>query len=452
MKKKCMGILAAVVLLALSGCGTQEVSYDDMESAGNKQKEAGQEQGAGEEETAGGTLADELGVEEVWNDTVTTDTGEILAISAEVEVPDVSGMCTMEVSEYYYTPEDKKRVAEYFMDAGSIQVDMDTVPTKENLTKQIEQWEKAIEKAKEQEIEEKIASAIAEKKRLESLFNEAPAAADIEPEPGDYSQNYFKGQKGDIEYMLGFEIDEERNASSWTLNAKDYAKFNTVGAQYCVPQYTSQQNKCAASIEDIQNKAVKTCEELGLADMRVKRIDSVMWGEEKEVNGYWIILSRDIEGVAADVDSIFLNTEVDVESEKIPYEVESVTIGMNDSGIFQMIYSGILGEGKIGENVKLLAFEQMKEIFRTELAKAPMNIHYIELAYVRVEDETQNGKYSYIPVWKLLQTQVKHTGDSNGIWGAGYFNAIDGTRIDLVENGLYRYIGPDWILNDYEEE
>lgn len=30
---------------------------------------------------------------------------------------------------------------------------------------------------------------------------------------------------------------------------------------------------------------------------------------------------------------------------------------------------------------------------------------------------------------------------------AGYFNAIDGTRIDLAENELYEYIGVDWVLD-----
>lgn len=35
---------------------------------------------------------------------------------------------------------------------------------------------------------------------------------------------------------------------------------------------------------------------------------------------------------------------------------------------------------------------------------------------------------------------------------ARYFNAIDGTIIDLVENGLYEYIGVDWILDSVEEE
>lgn len=34
---------------------------------------------------------------------------------------------------------------------------------------------------------------------------------------------------------------------------------------------------------------------------------------------------------------------------------------------------------------------------------------------------------------------------------ARYFNAIDGTIIDLVENGLYEYIGVGWILDSDEE-
>lgn len=452
--KKYMGILAAVLCLALTGCGTQEVSYEDVESTGNQGMEAETDQGteAETEETAGAALAETLGVEEVWKDTVTADTGEVLNISAEVTVPEVSGLYSMEVSEYYYTPEDKKRTAQYFMDAESIQVDMDAVPTKENLKIQIERWERAVEHAKEQDLEDKAAAANAEKQRLEELLNEAPAAADIETEPGDYSQNYFKGKKGDIEYLLGFDIDEEKNISSWTLNAADYAKFNTVGAMYCFPQYTSQQNQCTMSVENAQNKALQTCEELGIAGMQVKRVESVLWGDEEEINGYWITLSRGINGVAVDIDQPFLNEELPADTEKRPYEVESITIGLNDSGIFQMIYEGILAAGGTGESVKMLDFEQVKEVFRKELAKTPVDVHYAQLAYVRVMDETQNDQYSYIPVWKLLLREVNYTREYISEDQVVYINAIDGSRIDLEENGLLGYIGVDWILDDSEEE
>lgn len=459
MKKKGMniGFIIMVLFLGLTGCQKETVSYNDGEPSGSKVNE----QDTSEEEQSGKTLADTLGVEEKWEEKINTEKGETVSVNAEVTVPAVSKLYTMEASEYYYTPEDKKRVAEYFLEAGSIQVDLEAVPTKENIAAEIEKWEKALEDAKETGMEGTVAVINSEKKRKEDMLNEAPTAGEIEADPGDYSQDYYKGSRDGIEFSLGFEIDEEMNQSSWTLSAVDCSSFNTIDAQWFMPKDTSAENKCSMSVEEAEEKAVKLCEELGMEGMlSTGNTTPLAWGDEEEINGYCIVLAREINGVAVSPEGYYIDIEgtetltyQEKGLERPPYGQETVTVSINDNGIVEMMYSGIMSEGKVGSEVKLLAFEQIKEAFREEIAKNGQGGNYLELIYLRMKDETKDGNYSYIPVWRLGPAEMKNRPDSVVLKSTCTFiNAIDGSPVDLTEQGLIYYMDADYIIADYESE
>ena len=451
MKKKYTRIWALVLFLMLTGCGTKQVSYEEEKSSRQGDSEISQE------ESAGTTLVETLGVEEEWKERVSLDGGDTFHIAAEVSVPDVPKMSLMEVSEYYYKPEDKKRVAEYFLDEGSIQVNLDKVPTKENIAAKVQEWEKALERLQEKGIEEDITIAKSEKKKQESLLNEAPKADEIDLSPGDYNEDYFKGSIEGKEYTLDFDINEEEHISQWILSATTDAQkeFNETDAEWWSPGKASD-NKCTLTEEEAEQKAVQICEELGITGMAPVRVKAVQWGDQKENNGYYIVLGRENAGVVMEPVTYFTENEMYYRNTefggKTTYEQEIIDIGMNDKGIFWMRYSGILSVDKEGTEVKLLSFDQIKEAFRKEINSKDitwtgMEANNLDLIYFRFMDENQSGKYTYVPVWRLIPYKVESgMGSSISQWHCIFINAIDGSPVDIDEVGGTYYMGPEVLL------
>lgn len=450
MRNKKIYILAVLLLMVLTACGKKEVVFDEEEITGNGETIA--------EGESDGTLKGSLGIGDEWkwkeNIQVNNDT---VAIKAEIKLPDVAEMYTMEVSKHYYDAEDKKKTAEYFFDADSIKVDLEEVPTKENIKADIEKCNTMIEAESQTDIsdENKIALLSSEKKRLEALVNEAPDTNDMEEAPGDYSQNYYRGTRDGVEYKLEFDIDETRNLSAWTLQVEeeDIDKFNSRGTgevgwnSYAVIG----DNICSMTEEQAGQEAVKICKGLGLPAMKVSAIHDINWfymDGESELNGYEIILSRDINGVAVDAEEYSDYDYLDVESVEKPYDIERVIVQLNDSGIISMTYEGILTEGKLSNSVKLLDFDQIKEIIREKVVeKNHEEFLWLELNYVRVLNEKDENTYSYIPAWRLGAWE-----ESTDLKGNLWINAMDGSVINLKETGAAQYITVDDVISEYDLE
>ncbi len=454
MKKKYIGILVAVFFLMLTGCGTKQVAYEEEKSSKKKDSEVSQE------ESAGTTLMETLGVEEEWKERISLDSGKMFHIAAEVSVPDVPKMSLMEVSEYYFTPEDKKRVAEYFLDGGSIQVNVGMVPTKEWIEEKIKLWDNALEGAQEQGMEEDIEVARSEKKKLEGLLNEAPKTDEVELSPGDYKEDHFMGSRDGKEYTLDFDINEEEHISQWSLCTMNPDEFNETGATWWLSGKASD-NKCTMTKEEAEKKAVDICKELGITGMVPVQVDTVQWGEQEENNGYCIVLGRENAGVVIKPtryhtknEIFYRNTEL---GGKTPYEQECIEIGINDKGVFWMCYRGSLSVDKEGTEIKLLTFDQAKEAFREEIigkniAWPEKEAHNLDLIYFRFMDDNQSGKYTYIPVWRLASYEIEYaTGYTASEKDCIMINAIDGSPVDIDEVGGNYYVDPEAVLYNYYE-
>lgn len=117
-----------------------------------------------------------------------------------------------------------------------------------------------------------------------------------------------------------------------------------------------------------------------------------------------------------------------------------------------MTYEGCLKAEKTGNQVKLLGYDQIQELFRKELTgleeKVPMK--YLYLTYVRVADETKPNRYCFIPAWCMSPYQLYETLnhgmiDESGVYtttnpeGIIWLNAIDGTRIEPKKAGFLVY-------------
>lgn len=219
--RKYLCMIIMVCALCLTGCGKEEVAYDTENAA----KTAGNEGWQAEEKSNGETLKQTLGInEDKWKETIGSDKNQIV-VNAKIEAPDVSAMYTMEVSEHYYTPEEQKKIAEYFLDADTIRVNKDRVVTKEWAQKRLDYCNNCMQAIEGGEDERLMLSH--EKKRLTDLVAESPALSDVSEKVQDYSENHYIGSKGGVEYTLSFKVREEEHISSWSLEAVDGSVFSS---------------------------------------------------------------------------------------------------------------------------------------------------------------------------------------------------------------------------------
>lgn len=430
------------LLIGSAGCGRQEVSYDDMDASATGEQTA---DGQNVTTAAGGTLKESLGIGEEWrwSEDIGKDTG-IVEVAAELVIPEVSQMYTVEVEKYFYTPEDKKRVLDYFLDSDSVKVDLENVslPTKEHISKEIDSLEQAKQDG------EDTAYLTTKIDELKSELTTAPNASDVSEDVGDYDQNYYIGTKKEIPFSLAFQIDEENNYSTWTLQAKDMSYFNSQGSDDIIPRgsgFLLDQNLCAMSSEEAVKQAETICEELGITHMKAARVSDLAWdlGQEKpEYNGYEITLTRDINGVLVDNSSYCADDEEAVDMRLHPYDAESIVIDINDSGVCYMCYKGILTEGSIGNPVKLLSYEQVKDVFREQIKEPSLEydtgisaFSCLELNYVRIVNEDNANVYCYIPAWRLGVSVRSGLNNIQAVIQNIWINAIDGTVIDMEKEG-----------------
>ncbi len=442
-------VLCCLFFLLLGGCGKQEVEYNiepssvDEQSGGVKTTEL---------ERTSGNLTEQMEIAStVWKETLSAD-GEDIYVNATIEVPNVSEMYTLEVSEHYYTPEEKKKLVEYFMGTDNVKVNVDKVPTKEWAQKRIERCNNVVGSDYPANEGSYAKSFLNEKKRLEGMMSTLPAKEDVSDVITDYSENYYICEKDGVEYTLSFDLNEDENRSSWSMvaqNKKDYPDGMLYPIYYLDD---ADDNLSEMTKEEACKKAETICQEVGLSDMKVAAVHDLMISqtvfasdstEPSRKDGYYIVLTRSIKDVVVDWTSYYgEDAYLDTESLINGYAPEKVVIAISDSGLLKMTYEGCLTAGVMGSPVKLLDFEQIQKIIRSELQNTEVETNTwrgLSLKYIRVQKETESDQYVYIPAWCLCVAETYEKLDSDleayNIW----VNAIDGSRIDLKEEGMIHY-------------
>lgn len=435
MKKRALFIIAGLCFAALSGCGQEEVVYG--ENAGSKEQE--EVQGEVQENKPSGTLRGllEMGDEEEWEETI-EGVGGTINVKAEIRVPDAANLYTMTATKYYLTSEDKKRIAEYFMDADTIKVNKDDMRTKESLREKINEEESWIQElyASDSVDEDAIAYHKQYIEELKEQLVSAPNYDDIKEEPGDYSENCYIGSKGDARYSIRFIeapfTDDPANICSWISYREEEQTENPDSANDKMTE------------EKAGTQAEKLCEDLGISGMEVVSVES---SESIDDSGngtghmeYYVDLVRYINGVPVDsniygVSKPYLESETTV----TPYPQENVWITFDDFGLVGVSYYGSIKVGEVGDAVKLLSYSQIQEVLRRELGTmkteegAKKNTWtLLELSYLRIADRSAPDEFCYVPVWRLGKkyADMMYSAEYNI-----FLNAIDGSRIYPEEVG-----------------
>lgn len=446
-------LLAGIMFVLLTGCGRKEIVYETYNVADNS--EAATLDADSEEKNP---LISTLGIDDSykWKETIETN-GKPIYIDAELELLYNSEPSTAKVEEKYYSDAEKREILEYFFEPDSILVDCDIYPTKELLRDKIEQYDMAM---KDMQIwenynlsQDEITMISKEKDRLADMINEAPDREDVSEEVRDYSENYYKGMKDGIAYSLGFDIDESRNQSAWTLQVKDYKEILTKKSDVITWQgeyYTEEKNQCTMTEEQAADYTKKVCEDLGFTGMEpCCDVQAVTWyleNGETECNGYYFEYTLDINGAVL-MPAIWSYRVpqggcIDVDTTVKPYDEASIEIVVNDFGIVWMDCTGIISKMETVP-VKLLSYEQIKGCFRSILERqgeSGEEWSVLSFCYIRISNQEKQDAYCYIPAWVL----VNFTGENILI------NAIDGTQIDVKKDGYVLYDTPESWLKQYQ--
>lgn len=263
MKKIVKYILLASMALTLVACGKKKdvVYVDDNIQNVDTYTNSDAIQARSVREELG------LGDEKKWKEDVVVN-NKNYKIDAQISVPEVEYMESVEASEYYLTNEDKKKILNVFMDADSIQVDPENpaYPTKENIEELIKYKETKLELYPANcSIYKKAEAEIAE---LNEMLDVAPVASDVDKNPGDYSAPCFEGTKNGIQYTSRFVANPTKKQSYYNITAKNLKEFNNSGSIYLgTTPYPDKQNLCSMTEQQAIDKAEKLLGELGITHM-----------------------------------------------------------------------------------------------------------------------------------------------------------------------------------------
>ncbi len=450
MRGKKIVLVASCLALLFTGCDKEEEVIYDMDNS-SKENHLN-EVDTTEVQKIDGNLAKQLGVTDtVWKETISTGEEDIY-VNATITIPEVSDMYTLEVSEHYYAPEEKKKLVEYFMGTDSVKVNVDKVPTKEWARKRIELCDNVVRSEYPADQGSYAQSYLNEKKRLESFTSKLPAKEDVSDMITDYSENHYICNKDGVEYTLSFDVNKEENRSSWMMSVVDENDFSDRGLYPVYETSGLDNNLSKMTKEEACEKAEAICKDIGLEDMKaISAYDLLIQSmvvtsdsmENSRCDGYYIVLTRGIEGIAVNCTryygkDMYLDTERMING----YAPEKVIIAINDNGLLEMTYEGCLTRKAMGSPVKLLEYEQIQNIMRSELEHLEVQSNTwrsLSLEYIRVWKEAKSDEYIYIPAWHLSVDAPYAQWDSNPASYNIWVNAMDGSLIDLSEEGVIYY-------------
>lgn len=445
------GMLA--FMAALTGCGKQEVDYTEEEITTEIENTS-------TEEVTSGTVQEILGIEDEyrWKESIEKDGGSA-PVDAILNIEIEGVLSTVEVEEHYYSAEEKKQVLEYFFEPGSIQIDRDTYPTKELLRKQLEQYESALEEAQASEhfviMDDAVIMINNEIQRLTDMMSEAHVYDEVAEEVTDYSENYYKGTINGLGYSLTFDMNEEKNRSGWTLEAKDYRDFHKgdiVAWQAAYWNFAEEENQCSMTMDEAASHVEKICNDLGFTGLTQSTQQFLVWNLENgemESNGYYFEYALDINGEVLELPqfaygSIVDGGAIDTTKMELPYDEAVVSIMINDIGIIKMECKGLVKVGEVSP-VKLLSYDQIKECFRSVLPAQKGKAgkwEELTLFYVRISGSDNPNVYTYVPAWRLKSYELQLSDIM--------LNAIDGSPIDMQKDIYVYYVTPEEWLKSYQ--
>ncbi len=329
---------------------------------------------------------------------------------------------------------------DYFVDIESVKVDIDSIQTKEDIDEAIKELENDA-LSNDMPIPEDIVAWYRDK------LDDAPSESELSADVGDFSSDRYIGTKGEHTYTFFFSKDDTVNnyyinasRENWAVTSSHHSNSHSLA------------NKSNITEEQACETALKTCDDLGLPPMKVLHSEDLyrnnadyesgddFWDTEW-CEGYYIVLSRDIGGVAADA-TLYHNACIDDPTDLYNrnYNQERVTMLIDDSGIISLDISGLLTDGTLKSEAVLLSFDKIQDVIRQEVSTDNTNDNTLftslSLRYVRIVNPENSNEFCFIPAWRLCTGYESDYFFSNSTDEVILINAIDGSVIDLNAAGL----------------
>ena len=460
--------IAVMISLSMlfTGCEKQEIVYE-VESR-QKLMEIGVNKQETDKDT-GDTLKDKFAFEEMkWQEEIASN-GNSVKIKAPIIVPDARDMYTVKVTEHYPDNEDKKALIEKLFDEGTVKVNVNKVPTAQWADKTFNIIDE-LEKRYSANAELMQYCAI-EKEKIKEGYSDLPQIDSISADAGDYSANHYIGTCEGIEYTLDFFTDPTDNRCLWQFRASDRSYFHDNAVEVLsvfAPHYSIGSNECIMGEEEAISQVDEFVSKIGYPHMKTAMTATLTFGVNAhgddyrtDFDGYYCVLSRQIEDTLADASSHYIDIEgktgnpliYDGKNIDKPYDSERMIVEINDRGIISVICSGWMDEVSQPEPVKLLSFNEVKEKFRTIIKENAtgnkVDFTHLYLTYVKVREKTDENTYTYTPVWRLNRYDWRFLGmDTQGL--NYYISATDGSRIIPSQTGDGDVVNPDDFLMEFD--
>jgi hypothetical protein len=472
-KKKTVAIMlvaALSVTTALSGCGKKKVDYD---------VEDGQET---VDDGDGAGLKSRLGIPDSYEGNLEVGSSGLDSIKIDdddIITPSTDSMSVVSFKKNTIDSEYKQQVCEAVFDKsqGIYEYDWEHM-TKDDIQVQIDMYNQIIDEGQASGDEETVEYA---QEYIDYLNEELANAVDERTGAGEYTATDYIGMIGTNQFMLSFSDSDDALGASFELSYYPYETMINYrpyeGAVYVYAYDSiygddgyddSIPNSCTLSKEDAEEQAKQFLEACGIDDVVETGSSDLLWEYydstyevvATEYDGYIVTFERSINGTAPySADLSMVDT---LEDENVWSNTETFTIYIDDNGVISAsCYPLLASTGEEQKNVDLLSWDEILESLNNNLSSyytenktsySDITFNDVRLTYCKLQDETDEELYKYIPVWVFAEAE-KYDGEYDYDYPvqAVVVNAMTGDIIDLKDiledESSYDY--DDYDLSDY---
>ena len=436
--------LLPVLAMALTGCGAGE---EGKESAESGEKQAG-------------LFQEEAGT--VWTDSWVTEAADgkelNVSVNALISVPDAEKMSVAEVKEFAFDKDSKKQVAEGIFGNEVYSYETERLP-KELLEKELQEAEERLEEAgadaDERGLTDEYKAVQNDVKYLKKLLKKAKTEFTLASED-DYKANELIGERDGIQYILKFESRQSNNSAKMSpYNLEDVCPEELKGMEIISQTGLGKSiSDDDSSAEEAKKKAEDFLAKTGFSNMVCRESQALIWeakpteGTENEEHkkvqsGYTFSFVPGTDGntfIDPDAETLNYSDYVDAiiqeeKGEQMNYPLKSeIRVDVTEKGVISAYWDSPVMITSMTDDVKLLSISDIQKIMKESVGnyigaeygaeKTHLSLNRMELVYFRLKDDTRQGYYSYVPVWRLNE-DTDHC--------RCMINAIDGTVINVKE-------------------
>lgn len=206
-------------------------------------------------------------------------------------------------------------------------------------------------------------------------------------------------------------------------------------------------NECIYTKEEARNIADSYLNAIGMSDCLMIEEGQSEWvgwnyngdgsvAGEKRVNyGYSFSYGMGIDGIAFSQYPHYPRVDTEWDDEAKPgdfFDGETITIQVTDEGVDAVSWNEPVELCNISDSVELLPLDTIQNIFANEAAEHAERYHFgnnmafqrLELTYMAIKDNSEEGVFSYVPVWRLERSDNAYP---------ILVNAVDGSVLYILK-------------------